>query len=136
MIYDDVDDDDDASGSVPVDRCRWIGAGGSVPMDRCRIRVRYLPTNTLSSSIVFALLCIGTLVMAFQTYSDFTQNRPAIIFAETTEVKSEPNMGSTSAFEIHEGTKVQIIDEDEDWARIRLADGKDGWIPFNDFKQL
>lgn len=89
-----------------------------------------------TSSIVFALLCIGTLVMAFQTYSDFTQNRPAIIFAETTEVKSEPNMGSTSAFEIHEGTKVQIIDEDDDWARIRLADGKDGWIPFNDFKQL
>jgi len=74
--------------------------------------------------------------MAFKTYSDFNKNQPAIIFAESTEVKSEPNMGSESAFELHEGTKVQIIGSDQDWVRIELADGKDGWMPVSDLKQL
>mgnify|MGYP003133871470 FL=1 len=89
-----------------------------------------------TTSILSAVVCLVALVMAFKTYSDFNKNQPAIIFAENTEVKSEPNMGSESAFELHEGTKVQIIGRDQDWVRIELADGKDGWMPVNDLKQL
>ncbi|PVW15277.1 tetratricopeptide repeat protein [Marixanthomonas spongiae] len=89
-----------------------------------------------SASIFSVVICIAALVMAFQTYMDFTKNRPAIIFAEQTEVKNEPNMGSETAFMLHEGTKVQIMATDTNWARITLADGKDGWLPLGDLKQL
>lgn len=89
-----------------------------------------------STSILSIVICIAALVMAFQTYMDFNQDQPAIIFSESTEVKSEPNMGSETAFELHEGTKVQIIGSDQNWVRIALADGKDGWMPVNDLKQL
>ena len=89
-----------------------------------------------STSLLSIVVCIAALVMAFQTYTDFNQNKPAIIFAEATEVKSEPTMGSESAFELHEGTKVQIINKDQNWVRIELADGKDGWMPASDLKQL
>jgi len=74
--------------------------------------------------------------MAFQIQSDTRKDKPAIIFAESIEVKSEPNMGSELAFVLHEGTKVQIIDQDESWVRIELSNGKDGWIPLSDIKQL
>ena len=74
--------------------------------------------------------------MAFQVHGESMNDKPAIIFAESTEVKSEPTMGSDAAFILHEGTKVQIIGQDDDWVRIQLIDGKDGWIPASDLKQL
>tara|TARA_R110002072_G_scaffold22615_1_gene79273 strand:- start:91754 stop:92503 length:750 start_codon:yes stop_codon:yes gene_type:complete len=84
-------------------------------------------------SILFLII---SLAMAFQIQSDTRKDKPAIIFAESIEVKSEPNMGSELAFVLHEGTKVQIIDQDESWVRIELSNGKDGWIPLSDIKQL
>lgn len=84
-------------------------------------------------SIALLLLC---LTLAFATFSDFKNDKPAIIFAEEVEIKSEPNLGSAAAFVLHEGTKVQIIDQETNWYRVALADGKDGWIPASDLKQL
>lgn len=89
-----------------------------------------------ASSMFAGLFLLGALIMAFLTYSDFSENQPAIIFASEIEVKTEPSMGSNSAFTLHEGTKVQIIAQDGNWYRIALEDGKDGWIPASDLKQL
>jgi len=87
-------------------------------------------------SMFFGLFLIASLTMAFLTYGDYTKNQPAIIFASEIEVKTAPTMGSDIAFTLHEGTKVQISAQDGNWFRITLADGKDGWIPATDLKQL
>ncbi len=87
-------------------------------------------------SVLSVLVLLVSLAMAFQIYSDSINDKPAIIFAESSEVKSEPNMGSEAAFTLHEGTKVQIIGQDDSWVRIALIDGKDGWIPASDLKGL
>jgi len=87
-------------------------------------------------SIVTLLVFIGTMFFAFRTYSDIQKDRPAIIFAESTEVRSAPNMGGEKAFVLHEGTKVQITAEENKWVRILLADGKDGWMPKSELKAL
>ncbi len=89
-----------------------------------------------TGSVISIFLLLFTLVVAFKTYNDYTKDRPAIIFAESTEVKSEPTMGSEAAFVLHEGTKVLILDQDDEWYRIVLADGKDGWIPTSELKEL
>ncbi len=89
-----------------------------------------------SGSLLSVLIVVVSFTMAFLTYADFKNNTPAIVFAEEIEIKSEPNMGSTSAFLLHEGTKVQIISKEGDWARIKLEDGKDGWMPLSGLKQL
>lgn len=81
-------------------------------------------------------LLVASLTMAFLTYGDYSKNQPAVIFASEIEVKTEPSMGSNVAFTLHEGTKVQILAQDGNWFRIGLADGKDGWIPATDLKQL
>ncbi|CAM3337093.1 SH3 domain-containing protein [Aequorivita lipolytica] len=87
-------------------------------------------------SMFAGLFMIASLTMAFFTYGDYTKNQPAVIFASEIEVKTEPTMGSNVAFVLHEGTKVQILAQDGNWFRITLADGKDGWIPASDLKQL
>lgn len=89
-----------------------------------------------TSSFVSLGFMLLTLVMAFYTYNDSRNDRPAIIFAESSEIKSEPTLGSEPAFVLHEGTKVQIIATDGSWLRITIADGKEGWIPEGDLKPL
>lgn len=89
-----------------------------------------------ATSMVIAVFFITTLSMSFLTYSDYSDKQPAIIFANQLEVKTEPSMGSASAFILHEGTKVQISAQDGNWFKIALADGKDGWVPTSDLKQL
>ncbi len=89
-----------------------------------------------ASSMFIGIFLIASLTMAFLTYGDYSKNQQAVIFASEIEVKTEPSMGSNVAFTIHEGTKVQISAQDGNWYRITLEDGKDGWIPSTDLKQL
>lgn len=48
----------------------------------------------------------------------------------TTKViaKTSPDNQSKDNFLIHEGLKVKIEDELEDWYKIKLPDGKIGWV--------
>ncbi len=88
-------------------------------------------------SAALSILLLGmSLSMAYSTYDDAIKNQPAIIFAESIEVREAPNLGSEISFTLHEGTKVQIIEKDTDWVLIEIANGKEGWIPFSDLKEL
>ncbi|MEJ6792484.1 MAG: tetratricopeptide repeat protein [Lacinutrix sp.] len=84
-------------------------------------------------SIVFA--CIA-LAITFYNYSGVKKLKPAIVFAQESQVKIEPNLRSDEAFMLHEGTKVQVLDTINSWKKIKLADGKTGWISSNDIKLL
>lgn len=86
-----------------------------------------------SASIVLA--CVSV-VMAYHNYNLKKNDKPAIVFAKESQIKSEPNLRSTEAFKLHEGTKVQILDTVNNWKRIKLADGKTGWIISDDIKAL
>ncbi|MHA7055591.1 tetratricopeptide repeat protein [Aquimarina sp. M1] len=73
---------------------------------------------------------------AFKQYNFIKNNQYAIIFAQETTVKSEPNLRSEEVFELHEGTKVKVTETVNNWKKIKLADGKIGWIPATDLKEL
>ncbi len=51
-----------------------------------------------------------------------------IVIEPTATVKLAPDSTSNDAFVIHEGSKVRALDKVEDWVKIRLQDGKEGWI--------
>jgi len=90
----------------------------------------------LASSLSIVLILI-TLVFAFQKYDYDQKDKPAIVFAQESEIKNEPNLRSEIVFKLHEGTKVQVLEiYNEDWTKIKLADGKTGWIPSEDIKEL
>jgi tetratricopeptide (TPR) repeat protein len=86
----------------------------------------------------FSSLILGgfSLVCAYSAFAKAENDRPAIVFSASTEVKSEPNLASTNAFTLHEGTKVLVLEETKDWKRIKLIDGKTGWILAEDIKEL
>lgn len=52
----------------------------------------------------------------------------AIIMTPTVTVKSSPNDASMDLFVLHEGTKVQILDQTDGWNKIKIANGSMGWL--------
>ncbi len=76
------------------------------------------------------------LFFAFRQYDTIKKNQFAIIFAQETTIKSEPNLRSEEVFQLHEGTKVQVTETINNWKKIKLADGKIGWIPATDLREL
>ncbi len=87
-----------------------------------------------SGSLIVAVVA---LFFAFQKFEYDRKDQPAIVFAQESEVKTDPNLRSEIAFVLHEGTKVQVLEHyQENWTKIKLSDGKTGWIPNIDIKSL
>lgn len=87
-------------------------------------------------SIISLIVAALAVILAYIQYNDFNTDQPAIVFPEESIVKSEPNNRSQEAFKLHQGTKVNVLEELNDWKKIRLADGKIGWISAEDIKLL
>ncbi len=77
-----------------------------------------------------------TITFAYLQYRDFKADQPAIVFAEEVSVRSEPNNRNAEIFKLHEGAKVYVLEELNDWNEIRLTDGKTGWITKESIKLL
>ncbi|MDP5107003.1 MAG: tetratricopeptide repeat protein [Polaribacter sp.] len=89
----------------------------------------------VTSSVSFILLIISLLI-TFNQYSISKNNKEAIVFAEETEVRNAPTFNSEDVFILHEGTKVLVLDGIDNWKKIKLADGKIGWIIAEDIKVI
>lgn len=94
----------------------------------------YFSQLTLSKRIFFIgmfllvfLILLSGLAAIFEK-SHFQNERPAIVFAEIIQVKSEPKSSSSDVFMLHEGAKVFLHESIENWVKIELTDGSEGWI--------
>lgn len=104
--------------------------------------IYYFSENTIVKRIFFIGLFLALIVLVLLVFSAISSknlteaNRPAIVFADRTSVKIEPKSNGKDAFTLHEGTKVQVIQDSEDWKKIQLADERQGWILKKDIKEL
>lgn len=89
----------------------------------------------ISSLVILLIACIAV-VFAFLQYNDFLDDKPAIVFIEESVIKSEPNARSQEVFRLHEGTKVHVLEELNNWKKVKIADGKTGWLSSEDIKLL
>ena len=75
-------------------------------------------------------------MITLNQYNFAKNNKVAIVFAEETSVRNAPTLNSEEVFTLHEGTKVTVLDSIDDWKKIKLADGKIGWIIAEEIKLL
>jgi tetratricopeptide (TPR) repeat protein len=102
-----------------------------------------LSNSTRIKRITFTLFVLSyiltscLLFISFKKYNIQNNFQYAIVFDETVEVNLEPNNNSEVLFELHEGTKIEILEDfDEDWIKIKLADGQIGWVIKNQIKVI
>ena len=88
------------------------------------------------SSIISVVLVTTFVFFAFRNQLYVKSNIEAIIFAAEAEVMNAPTNTSDIYFELHEGTKVTVLESLDNWKKIRIADGKVGWIDQKHLKEI
>jgi tetratricopeptide (TPR) repeat protein len=78
--------------------------------------------------IFFVLVSLFSFLFAWQNYNEVVNRKEAIVFSPTVTIKSSPDEKSVDLFVLHEGAKVELIDNIGTWYEIRIANGSVGWL--------
>ncbi|MFQ3182657.1 MAG: tetratricopeptide (TPR) repeat protein [Polaribacter sp.] len=89
-----------------------------------------------TTSGISLILLIFSVFITYSQYSLTKKNKEAIVFVQKTEVRNAPTLNSEEIFTLHEGTKVIVLDAIDNWKKIKLVDGKQGWIIADEIKLL
>lgn len=96
-----------------------------------------------SASLKKAGLLLGVLFVLITTcIFSFTQksyalnfiDQQGIVMSASVYVKSSPDEKGTDQFIIHEGTKVDVLDELGEWKKVRIMNGSVGWLKQNEIE--
>lgn len=105
--------------------------------------VAWLLSNvmTMRKAGFFTMIICGVLTITSLIYSSAARERvlngtQAIVMNIAAPVKSSPGAGSKDIFVLHEGTKVNVLEELDGWCEISIADGNKGWIAKNAIETL
>jgi tetratricopeptide (TPR) repeat protein len=92
----------------------------------------FLKNVMLYTSVVVVLVSFLALFLAFRHKSIVQQPNSAIIFSQKTDVLTEPTDTGKKSFMLHEGSKVLVLEKNENWVRISIGNDKQGWIKKKD----
>ena len=92
-------------------------------------------TFQFSLYIVFGLLGLFSLFMAFQKNTISQKQHYGVLVTDNAYVKSAPESGE-DLFIIHEGTKAQIEEIFNHWVKARFPDGNTGWLENEGFEEI
>ncbi|MDB2314405.1 tetratricopeptide repeat protein [Flavobacteriaceae bacterium] len=91
-------------------------------------KIPFIKRTFFVTSLILAFLLIGSLFIAVIKSANTSDTTYGILFNEKMEVWAEPNSRAEVLFLLHEGTKVQMLDQLQEWQKIRIANGSEGWI--------
>ncbi len=87
-------------------------------------------------TIVSGLFLISSISIAVIKSKNTAETTYGILFNKKIEVWAEPNSRAEVLFLLHEGTKVQMLDALQEWQKIRIANGSEGWIKEGEVRSL
>lgn len=76
---------------------------------------------------ILVILFFSIILLLVKMNKEFNVKN-GIVVETSVIVKSSPDSSAKDSFQIHEGLKVRVEDNVDNWIKIRLDDGKIGWI--------
>lgn len=131
----------DFTGIYHYNTWGWISIGFSVLFLLSFIGY-YFSQITVSKRIfffsmfVFVIMLMISVASAIFEKSHFENEKPAIVFVEMTDVRSEPQKMASTVVVLHEGTKVYVKEAVVGWKKVQLTDGTEGWIESKSIKEV
>lgn len=131
----------DFTSSFHYDTWAWIAIAMAI-LFLIGFVAYYFSYNTTLKRIFFSGMIAFLLVLVISIFAGFFEKnrianeKPAIVFADTLNVKSEPNLASQNAFVLHAGTKVIILEDLSNFYKIQLSDLKEGWVEKSAIKEI
>ena len=129
------------TASFHYDTWAWLSVGFSFLFFAFFLGYYFVQTSIYKRTF-FISMCVSVLLLlisfgtAYFEQKLFNADRPAIIFAAITEIKSEPQAASPATIMLHEGTKVYVQESLDRWRKVQLTDGTEGWLLANDIKEV
>jgi len=114
--------DGGSSGSSPG---AWAGAPGA-------------SASSGIAGTLAALTGVGVALTGLLLVGRVTLDRLpfAIVLPDQAEVKDGADSHYRTSFKVHAGLRVRLLDRDQDWVRLRLSNGLEGWLPDRDVGRL
>ncbi|MCU7495942.1 MAG: tetratricopeptide repeat protein [Ignavibacteria bacterium] len=109
-----------------------LGVIGWYFFSRGKSRQRWIVISGLAIAVIF----IFSLVVLVSKYTYDNGKEYAVVTESAVTVKLSPDEHSGDAFIIHEGIKLSLEDKVDKWVKIKLADGKVGWLTQADMKKI
>jgi len=78
------------------------------------------------------ILFISSFALGYTALNDKQKIKFAIITANEVRMHEEPSIESKSKFNLHAGTKVNILESNTNWTNIKLDNGNEGWLKTSD----
>ena len=85
---------------------------------------------------IFFVMAVSSYLLSLGERRDVVSESEGIVMIPVTSVKSSPGEEGKSLFILHEGTKVEILDELGSWLKVQISDGRQGWMPSGDVEAI
>lgn len=95
------------------------------------LKKRYFKYSSISL-FIFTV----TLIMSINSKSKYLESDPAILYDKEVSFRSEPNLRSEEIFKLHEGLKINVKENINDWTLVQLSNGSEGWVPTSSFRKI
>jgi tetratricopeptide (TPR) repeat protein len=124
---------DAVKNAFTLEAATWLAYAGFILVvaSMCVImlgRTYLIRKIALWGSAASVLVLALSLALFFVKLADVSRTNEAVVTAGIVTVKNSPDDKSSDAFVLHGGVKVQIVDQLSTWIKVRLADGKVGWM--------
>lgn len=73
-------------------------------------------------------------IIAFLQFNSANDGEYGILFEPSIEVRNDPSEAASTAFVLHEGSKLKILDQNEHWFKVSFGKSKVGWLPKKSLK--
>lgn len=105
----------------------------------CILFFIFVNSNTLIiKRICFLLSCvliisfIITYFLGYSAVKERYENKFAIILSREIKIMNEPTAMAKVKFNLHEGTKIRVVENNGNWLLIKLDNGNEGWVKIED----
>jgi tetratricopeptide (TPR) repeat protein len=119
--------------SISVESATWLTYGWYLLLLSCvaLFILSHKYARRKAALLVGSVSLVGLLISATVLTGKIDEVHSAddaVIMVDITTAKNSPDAQSSDAFVLHAGVKVTITDRVNDWLKVRLADGKVGWL--------
>ena len=129
------------SSSLTGDNWGIVGIACSVLLMLSLLGLLFIRRPFFRSSfflLSFAVLIVGVFAIFFaqKEINRYQEQPEAIIMKTVINAKSAPNNSGSDLFVIHEGLKVKITDQLNEWVEIKIPNGEKGWVKAYDLEVI
>tara|TARA_B100000768_G_C11283777_1_gene380507 strand:+ start:1888 stop:2685 length:798 start_codon:yes stop_codon:yes gene_type:complete len=84
----------------------------------------------------FLVMGIAFSCLSWAALNRITNDQSAIVLVGESPVRSQPGLTGLTLFMVHEGTKISIVQKEEQFTKIELPNGNVGWIESKDMEAI